>query len=256
MRPLLAAMMLTCLSATPRTACARWKPRQQAQGAVNAGHLKNASRLHNTRYVRLRFPVNAWGTRRMVDLIQQCAKEVKKRHKGAHKLVVGDLSRRRGGPLPPHAGHQNGREADIGFYMRSGKALAGLWKVGAYHIDARRTLTLVNCLVSSGEVLGLFLQRALQAPLVREAKRRKWKASRISRMFSYPRGRNVRRGLMQHRGGHNNHIHVRLRCAKHERNCRNRPVARRHALRAKRRRKRPKRRRRARHRGVRRSRYR
>lgn len=235
LRLLLALVFIAACIAPTGSAEARWRKRQQALGAVNAGHLQHAARLHNTRYVKLRFPNNAWGTRRMVDVLQQCAKQVGKRHRSAHKLLVGDLSRRKGGPLPPHAGHQNGREADVGFYMRSGKPLAGLWKVGAYHIDAKRTLTFLSCLIGTGDVLNIFMARALQPPLVREAKRRRWTKARIAKTFSWPRGRNKRVGIIQHRGGHDNHLHVRLKCARHEKKCRNKPVARRHALRAKRR---------------------
>lgn len=210
-------------------------PTQQAKGAVNAGHLEHASRLHNSGSVRLRFPRNAWGTRRLVDLIQRCSRHVQKQHRGAHRLLVGDLSRKRGGPMPPHAGHQNGREADIGFYMRSGRAMPGLWRVGPGHLDAKRTLTFITCLIDSRQVMRIFLDRRLQAPLAREAKRRKWSKARISRTFSWPRGRRTRVGLVQHRNGHYNHLHVRLRCDSHERGCRNGPVARRNAHRARRR---------------------
>ena len=41
-------------------------------------------------------------------------------HPGTKRLPVGDLSRRRGGFFPPHVSHQNGRDADIGFYLRKG----------------------------------------------------------------------------------------------------------------------------------------
>ena len=233
-RLLLAAVLLLAALASPQTVHARWKAKQQAKGAVNAGHLERASRLHNTRYVKLRFPANAWGTRRMVDLVQQCAKEVRRRHRSAHRLLVGDLSRRTGGPMPPHAGHQNGREADVGFYMRSGRALGGLWRVGGHDLDARRTLTFLACAIDSHAISQIFLDRALQAPLVREARRVGWKQARIDKTFSWPRGRNARVGIIQHRGGHDNHLHLRLHCAAHERHCRDKPVARRHALRAKR----------------------
>lgn len=196
----------------------------QSSGAVNAGRLTNASRLRNSRYIRLRFPQNAWGSRRLVGLIEQCAKAVHKRHKGAHKLMVGDLSHRRGGMMRPHSGHQNGREADFGFYMRSGRPLGGLWRVGAGHIDARRTLTYLECLIDSGDVMQVFLDRQLQRPLYDEARKRGWSEGRLSRTFSFPRRASARTGIVQHRRGHNNHLHVRLKCAPYERACQDQPV--------------------------------
>ena len=221
-----AVIMSICLLGAGTAASAPWKAVQQATGAPNAGRLLNASRLRNSAHIRLRFPKNAWGTRRMCDVIEQCARDVRKQHKRAHKLVVGDLSRQRGGHMPPHAGHRNGREADIGFYMRSGRPLDGLWRVGIRDIDARRTFTLLDCMLRSGDVLHIFVDRELQKPLHREAKRRGWSAAKLQQTFSYPRPRSSRVGKIQHRGGHDNHIHVRLRCASHERNCQDRPVAR------------------------------
>lgn len=199
---------------------------QQSLGAPNAGRLINASKLKSSARIRLRFPKNAWGTRRTCDLIEQCARDVAKRHKRAHKLLVGDLSRRRGGHMPPHAGHRNGREADIGFYMRKGRPLDGLWRVGIRDIDARRTFSLLDCMLRSGDVLRIFIDRELQRPLYREARRRGWSAAKLAQTFSYPRPRSSRVGQIQHRGGHDNHIHLRLRCASHERSCQNHPIAR------------------------------
>jgi len=215
---------LPCLIVVPASFAAGWKPVQQSIGAPNAGRLLNASRLRNSKHIKLRFPKNAWGTRRLCDLVQQCAIEVRRRHKWAHKLMVGDLSKRKGGFMPPHSGHRNGREVDVGFYMRRGRPLGGLWRVGVKHIDARRTFSYLDCVLRSGEVLKIFLDRDLQPPLVREARRRGWSKAKVTRIFSWPRKRSSRVGIVQHRGGHDNHIHIRIRCAKHEKSCRNRPV--------------------------------
>ena len=221
-------LVLACfgLALCPSATAAAWKPVQQSIGAPNAGRLVNASKLNSSKRIRLRFPDNAWGTRRMCDIIEQCARDVASRHQRAHKLVVGDLSRRRGGHMPPHAGHRNGREADLGFYMRSGRPLDGLWRVGIRDIDAKRTFSLLDCMLRGGDVLRIFIDRELQRPLYKEARRRGWDAAKLAQTFSYPRPRSSRVGLIQHRGGHDNHIHVRLRCASHERSCQNQPVAR------------------------------
>lgn len=218
----LALRLLVCLLAA---GCLAWTPVQQSEGPPNAGKLRNASRMPNNRYVKLRFPKNAWGTRRMVDLVVQCAKDVGRRHKRAHRLLVGDLSRRRGGTFRPHHGHQNGREADIGFYMRRGRPLDGLWKVRPHDIDARRTLSLLDCFARSGDSIRIFLDRRLQRTLVREAKRRRWSKRRIRRLFSYPERRRPG-SLVWHASGHDNHIHLRIRCAKHEKRCKDQPVSR------------------------------
>ncbi len=202
---------------------------QQSVGSVTAGKLINPTRLRNTKFIKLRFPKNAWGTHRLVSMLDACSRHVRKMHRRSHRLVVGDLSRKKGGRFPPHAGHQNGREADVGFYMRSGRPLKGLWRVGNKDLDLPRNLTFVDCILRSGHVHVLFLDRGLQAGLYRTAKKRGWSKARLHRTFSYPRPKHVRVGQIQHRGGHDNHLHIRIRCAKHERRCRNAVFSRRRA---------------------------
>lgn len=58
------------------------------------------------------------GTRELVGLLRRAASAVARRAPGS-QLAVGDLSRPEGGPFPPHISHQNGRDADIGFYVTS-----------------------------------------------------------------------------------------------------------------------------------------
>lgn len=196
---------------------------EQSVGAPDLGHLLRGRRLKATRRVRLRFPTNTWGTTALIDGIHGCVDAVHRKHGRSHALLVGDLSRKSGGMLRPHEGHQNGREADVGFFMRSGKPLPGLWRLAAQDLDAARTLTFLECWIESGSLLRVFLDRSLQAPLVREAQRRGWSAETIHATFSYPRPGHERVGLIQHRSHHDNHLHLRLRCADHEPRCVDKP---------------------------------
>lgn len=199
---------------------------RQSSGAPDLGRLANPTRLRANKRIRLRFPKNVYGSSALISLIDGCTAEVARVHGRSHKLLVGDLSRRSGGLMRPHEGHQNGREADIGFYMRGGVPLAGLWRASSRDIDAGRTLTYLTCMLDSGRVLRVFLDRSLQAPLVAEAQQRGWSAGRIARTFSYPRASHLRVGRIQHRSHHDNHLHVRLRCAPHEVGCIDKPYGR------------------------------
>ena len=214
------ALFAAALTTPDAAVCKPKAPAQQSIGAVTAGRLVNGTKMRNSRIIKLRFPRNAWGTRRLVNLIDACVRHVRKKHNGAHRLVVGDLSKEKGGRFRPHAGHQNGREADIGFFMRKGRPLPGLWRVGNKDLDLRRNLTFVDCLLRTGDVRRIFLDRGLQAGLYRVAKQRGWTKARLQRTFSYPRKKRARVGIIQHRRGHDNHMHVRIRCAKHEKRCR------------------------------------
>src|SRR5690606_16006049 len=63
---------------------------------------------------------NFYGTWELVQLLERAAYRVARRVPGA-KLSVGELSREGGGLLAGHDSHQNGRDADIAFYMLDGR---------------------------------------------------------------------------------------------------------------------------------------
>jgi murein endopeptidase len=67
-----------------------------------------------------------WGTQKLVDRVQQLARNYAARFPGSARLVVGDLSRPKGGPFGReyggigHASHQNGLDVDIYYPRRDG----------------------------------------------------------------------------------------------------------------------------------------
>jgi len=67
-----------------------------------------------------------WGTQKLVDRVQQLARNYVLRFPDSPRLVVGDLSRPKGGPFGSkyggigHASHQNGLDADIYYPRKDG----------------------------------------------------------------------------------------------------------------------------------------
>ena len=65
-----------------------------------------------------------WGTDRLVRTVRRVLAAYGRRHRGATPVLVGDLSRPRGGDFGPryggigHASHQNGLDVDV-YYPRS-----------------------------------------------------------------------------------------------------------------------------------------
>ena len=106
--------------------------------------------------VRKRTP-NRWtrrnGTDDLVRTLVRVSKAYAKRHPGAPRLVIGDLSRPRGGDFGRrfgpigHASHQNGLDADVYFPRRDGKERAPR-SIG--HVDRRRAQELVDRFVEAG----------------------------------------------------------------------------------------------------------
>lgn len=166
----------------------------------------------------------------MVQLLERAAERVEQRVPGA-RLSVGEISARRGGPLPGHRSHQNGRDVDIGFYMTDARGRpydafafaafgpdgAGLGPNRMLRFDDARNWELVGKLVADGDarVQRIFVARAIEQRLLREGRRRRAPRvvlDRASKVMQQPRHH-----------PHDNHFHVRIYCDPRERpGCRDR----------------------------------
>lgn len=58
-----------------------------------------------------------WGNPRMVRAVEDAAATVARKRPGGAPLVIGDMSARYGGDIPRHASHENGRDADLLWYV-------------------------------------------------------------------------------------------------------------------------------------------
>ncbi|MEZ4306659.1 MAG: penicillin-insensitive murein endopeptidase [Polyangiaceae bacterium] len=93
-------------------------------GAPNRGKLSGAIKLHKSKGLKLRDRAQAWGTPDLVKLLQRAAGKVRKKYPKS-VMLVGDLSKKSGGPLTGHNSHQSGRVADVGFYVANSKEAGG-----------------------------------------------------------------------------------------------------------------------------------
>jgi murein endopeptidase len=120
----------------PPEAQVRWR-RSRAVGRPYRGRLVGGVRLpaEGTTFVTVdpvgrTSPSPAWrryGTDRLVRVVLRVAREHQAAHPGASRLVVGDLSRPRGGRFGPefggdgHRSHQNGLDVDVYYPRRDGR---------------------------------------------------------------------------------------------------------------------------------------
>jgi hypothetical protein len=128
-------------------------------------------------------------------------------------LVVGDLSKQGGGCLPPHRSHRDGRDADIGYYVRGGVTPRWLGAVTAQTLDADRTWALLDVFLATGRLRYAFIDYQLQRPLYEAALRAGHTKASLRDVFQYPRPRShAKAGIIRHLRGHADHIHVRFDC--------------------------------------------
>lgn len=166
-----------------------------------------------------------WGTPRLVTALHRAAETIRKLSPGSPPLGVGDLSKARGGPIPPYSrSHQSGRDADLAFYQLDelGRPVPaedllsfdarGHADKGRRRFDVRRNWLLVRALLEDREVdvQWMFISQPLRQALLDEARRLQEPAhllERAERVLHQPTDSRP----------HNDHFHVRIRCTAEER---------------------------------------
>jgi penicillin-insensitive murein endopeptidase len=192
-------------------------------GSPTDGRLVGGMHLDDAPYLRI-VPVYGagdvrWGLEPLVTLLDRSARSVRREFPNA-VMSVGHLSRAGGGDLDRHASHESGRDADVGFYIRSqtarplyadhfvpfrGDGTAPTWP-GAYFDDARNW-ALVSAFVSDppARVTYIFVASPLRARLLAYAEKAGAPLAMRSRAAEL---------MVQPRGSlpHDDHFHVRIGC--------------------------------------------
>jgi len=206
-------------------------------GSPTQGRLIGGMHLTESEFLRI-VPADAagdvrWGLEPLVAMLDRAARLVKKQFPDAVESV-GHLSREGGGDVDQHRSHESGRDADVGFYIRSfsgrpllpshfvtfrGDGTAATWP-GAYFDDARNW-ALVAALLGDPQarVTHLFVASPLRARLLAYAER-----------TGAPTHLRLRAAeLMQQPHGtlpHDDHFHVRIACPAHMTGCVENPAPR------------------------------
>ncbi len=207
---------------------------RQSIGFPFQGRLQNGVLLRESAYIRHmpdclrrgRF----YGTGALVRLIEGAAYRVAQRVPGGARLSVGELSARTGGRVTGHNSHQNGRDADLAFYIhdaqgrpREATRFINFRSDGqsreapGIFFDDVRNWEMIAKLVSDGsaQIQYIFVSGPLRERLLRTG------ASRAPRAIV----ERARRALVVPREGHPhaNHFHVRIYCPEGDRpTCRDR----------------------------------
>ena len=192
-------------------------------GSPTDGKLVNGCHLPDAPYMRVT-PVyshddNRWALDSLVSLVDRAAKAVRKQHPDA-VLSVGHFSKHNGGEIDRHASHESGRDADLGFYVKSstGKALyadhfvpfvadgtAPTWP-GA-HFDDAKNWSLVSAIAGDGQahVTYIFVATPIRARLLAYAQKigaPENIRNRAAQLMTQPHGSLP----------HDDHFHVRIAC--------------------------------------------
>lgn len=177
----------------------------------NKGKLKYSARLRPHPAYWIKRPRNSYGTRRVVQLIVSTFEKYRRRFKGP-TVIMGDLSKKGGGPLAGHVSHQKGRDVDIGWVFKKGKGNSKRFINGnAKNLDVRRTWALVHAFLKTEQIEFIFIDYNIQKLLYEEALKRRVSKQKLAQWFQYPRPKARLYGIVRHWKGHADHMHIRFR---------------------------------------------
>jgi len=209
----------------PRSPRDRLPTESQSIGAPWDGELHAGVRLRMNDGVVIRHPARAFGTRATVDHIRKAINDTLEQVTPMHDLAIGDISAEHGGPISEHHSHQSGRDVDIGLYYRNPPRNypESFVRGTEDNLDCAATFALLSNFVRTanqdGGVQMIFLDYQVQGIIVRWAEEQGISENRLERMFEYPNGKGSG-AVVRHYPGHDNHIHVRFRCAASDEDCR------------------------------------
>lgn len=190
-----------------------FKSPAKSVGKVNDGHILNGKCLRplGPGY-KLREPELGCATDEVINLMMFSIGEVLRAFPDSPALVLGTLSKKDGGPVPPNKSHQSGRDVDIGFYARNSRPLDDFDELDTDEIDFTKTFYLMANLIATGRVQLIMVNYALHPHLYNAAKDMGYSDEQLAWLFQYPMGPKAKAGIIRHAKGHRRHFHVRFNC--------------------------------------------
>lgn len=170
-------------------------------------------------YVK-RKPDEAYGSTHTV--MQTLAAITRFRHESSFKgqVVIGGMSRPRGGRFRPHKSHQSGRDVDIRLPLL--RSAEGKKHTTSADVDWKVTWQLMRAFLDTGEVEYIFLEYNLQKRIYKAARESGVSREQLDVWLEWPvkiKKRSNKRVLIRHVEGHTTHMHVRIRCGPQEKHC-------------------------------------
>ena len=150
---------------------------------------------------------DTWGTSETMAGIQTAIDKVHELFPDTQPLFIGDISYADGGRMKRHESHQGGRDADLGFYYKSGQPR--WFEAGtAANLDVARNWALVRALVTCTDVEAIFLDTRIQKLLYTYALSISEDKAWLDRVFQFSRG--YKNAIVSHVPLHRTHYHVRF----------------------------------------------
>ncbi|MBL4685148.1 MAG: penicillin-insensitive murein endopeptidase, partial [Nannocystaceae bacterium] len=197
----------------------------QSVGIASGGTLEGGvPMLDGPGRVLKMIPWKGWATAETVATLDRVLRRWAADESHDQPVLVGNMSARGGGKLPPHSTHQSGRDVDLGYLQKLPKGEELNWReMTTRNLDARATWQLLKLLRATGKLEVVFIDSKIQKLLYEWARTEGGMSKATLRHWmEYPRTPPVRNAIIQHVAGHVDHLHARFRCQPHEKRCKSR----------------------------------
>jgi hypothetical protein len=169
-----------------------------------------------TDLLRIFQPYRSFGTPTMVETLVEASGRVASAYPTADPVFVGDLSLHRGGALPPHRWHHDGRSADIGLFAFDGQQpVHGFETVWSKDLDVEKTWALISALLDTGNIEHILLDQAHILRIKRHVRENELMTAE-EMAATFPPVNTPRiwamHGIVRHAPRHADHMHVRVLC--------------------------------------------
>lgn len=154
---------------------------------------------------QLRNEDHTYTTPELIGALLDAIEGVQDKYPNTCDLYVGDFSKPGGGWMNGHRSHQNGRDVDLGMYVKGNRPLNTFINMNEENLDAPKTWCLIENLLRSQRVQYIFLDKKVQNVLYDYALGEGVDPVYLERLFG-----NVKGAIIQHVRNHQDHMHVRF----------------------------------------------
>lgn len=185
-------------------------------GKPNRGKIVNALALPENKVLyTIRKPDECYGSSHTLHNLQLAIASFRRATGFSGNVVIGAISKKGGGRIKPHSSHQSGRDVDVRLPVKSASGSSD----NIDDVDWDATWSLIQALVSTGEIQYIFLSTSRQKRLYKAAKKAGASKDMLERTIQYPSKSGTNNGIVRNASGHTAHFHVRFTCAANETRC-------------------------------------
>lgn len=186
-------------------------------GRPNRGRLLAAVQLPDSPLYSRGIKRVLWGSSYTIEQLQVAFANFRHDTGFEHEIIVGSISKRNGRNLPPHKSHQSGRDVDIRLPLLP--HVPDTKHPNPDEIDWYATWGLIKALGATDAVTVVFLEADLHRRVYEAARTMGESRDTLADYLIFPQWRPKADPLVRHSRGHDEHIHVRFRCADNEPRC-------------------------------------